>query len=198
MPVTSWPPAFWGTFRNLAKLAKFLAMDAFDATTAKNQFGRLLETAAEGPVAVTRHGRVVAYVVAPRDFAAVPRALDERLAGRLRAAGARYATLFGSLARGTARRESDIDVAVSLGKPISSDLRDALIGIVADVAGRPVDLIDLEVAEGVIFARAMQGREILCDEVATRQRLIQRLLRLEDDRRAAAIAAGAARRTLFP
>jgi len=172
-------------------------MPDFDATTAKNQFGRLLEAAAEGPVAVTRHGRVVAYVVAPKDFAVVPRTLEERLAARLRAAGVRYATLFGSLAHGGARRESDIDVAVSLGRPLSSDLREALIGIVADVAGRAVDLVDLELAQGLVFARAMQGKEILCDEVATRQRLIQRLLRVEDDRRNVAIAAKAARKALF-
>lgn len=101
------------------------------------------------------------------------------------------------MARGAARRDSDIDVAVSLGKPISSDLREALIGIVADVAGRPVDLVDLEAAEGLVFAHAMQGREILCDDVATRLRLIRRLLRVEDDRRSAAIAARAARRSLF-
>jgi len=43
----------------------------------------------------------------------------------------------------------------------------------------------------------MQGKEILCDEVATRQRLIQRLLRVEDDRRNVAIAAKAARKALF-
>lgn len=172
-------------------------MPSFDATTAKNQFGRLLEAAAAGPVAITRHGRVVAYVAAPRDFDAPPRTLEERLAERLRAAGVRFATLFGSVARGAARRDSDIDVAVSLGKPISSDLREALIGIVADVAGRPVDLVDLEAAEGLVFAHAMQGREILCDDVATRLRLIRRLLRVEDDRRSAAIAARAARRSLF-
>ncbi|HSH07168.1 MAG TPA: type II toxin-antitoxin system Phd/YefM family antitoxin [Burkholderiales bacterium] len=79
-------------------------MQKFDATTAKNQFGRLLEAAAQGPVAVTRHGRVVAYVAAPKDFAAPPQSLEERLAERLRAAGVRYAALFGSLARGAARR----------------------------------------------------------------------------------------------
>ena len=41
-----------------------------DATAAKNRFGRLLEAVASGPVAVTRHARVVAWVVAPKDFTA--------------------------------------------------------------------------------------------------------------------------------
>jgi prevent-host-death family protein len=172
-------------------------MKQLDATAAKNRFGRLLEAAASGPVAVTRHGRVVAWVVAPKDFAEAPRPLEERLAARLRAAGVAYATLFGSLARGEGGAESDIDVAASIGKPMSSDLRDALIGLVADLAGRPVDLVDLETAHGIVFARAMGGTELLCGEVATRQRLITRLLREEDDRRSAGLAARAARAALF-
>jgi len=169
----------------------------FDATAAKNRFGQLLEASARAPVAIERHGRVVAYVVAPGEFSAQPQALEERLASLLRAAGAIYATLFGSLARGEARADSDIDVAVSFGKPMSSDLRMALTGIVADAAGRSVDLVDLEAAGGLILARALGGREILCDSVATRQRMIARLRRSEDDRRSAALAARAARAGLF-
>lgn len=172
-------------------------MTRFDATAAKNRFGQLLEACARGPVAIERHGRVVAYVVAPGEFAAQPQALEDRLASRLRAAGAAYAAMFGSLARGEARPDSDIDVAVSFGKPMSSDLRMAVTGIVADAAGRSVDLVDLETADGLILARALGGREILCDGVATRQRMIARLRRSEDDRRSAALAARAARAGLF-
>ena len=172
-------------------------MTRFDATAAKNRFGQLLEASARAPVAIERHGRVVAYVVAPGDFRAPPRTLEDRLSGCLRAAGAAYATLFGSLARGEAGPESDIDVAVSFGKPMSSDLRMAVTGIVADAAGRSVDLVDLESAGGLILARALGGREILCDSVATRQRMIARLRRSEDDRRSAAMAARAARAGLF-
>ena len=169
----------------------------FDATAAKNRFGQLLEAAARGPVAIERHGRVVAYVLAPGDFPSPPAPLEERLAGRLRAAGAVYATLFGSLARGAARPDSDIDVAVSFGKPMTSDLRMAVAGLVAEVAGRPVDLIDLEKAGGTILARALGGTEILCEGVGTRQRMAARLHRTEDDRRSAAKAAQHARKGLF-
>src|SRR5471032_97018 len=116
----------------------------FDATSAKNRFGQVLEAATRGPVAIERHGRVVAYVVAPKDFPSPPARLEERLAARLRAAGAVYATVFGSVPRGAARPDSDIDVAVSFGKPMTSDLRMAVTGLVAEVAGRSVDLIDLE------------------------------------------------------
>jgi hypothetical protein len=93
--------------------------------------------------------------------------------------------------------DSDIDVAVSFGKPMSSDLRMAVIGIVADVAGRSVDLIDLESAGGLILARALGGAEILCESVADRQRMLTRVQRSEDDRISAAVAARAARAGLF-
>jgi len=146
-----------------------------------------------------RHRRKVISMTNDRLMLSAParRSLEERLAECLRAAGVRYATLFGSLARGAARRDSDIDIAVSLGKPISSDLREALIGIVADVSGRAVDLVDLESAQALVFTRAMRGKEILCDEVATRQRLIRRLPRFEDEGRNIGIAAKAARKALF-
>jgi len=172
-------------------------MKTFDATSAKNRFGQLLEACSHAPVAIERHGRVVAYVVGPSDFSAVPRTLEDKLASRLRAAGATYATVFGSVARGQALPDSDIDVAVSFDKPMSSDLRMAVIGIVADVSGRSVDLIDLESAGGLILARALGGTAILCESAATRQRMISKVQRSEDDRLSAAVAARAARAELF-
>ena len=169
----------------------------FDSTSAKNRFGQLLEATTLGPVAIERHGRVVAYVLAPGDYPSPPAPLDERLAARLRAAGAVYATLFGSVSRGTARRDSDIDVAVSFGKPMTSDLRMALTGLIAEVAGRSVDLVDLEKAEGLVLSQALGGTEILCNSVATRERMAVRLHRTEDDRRSVARAAQHARNGLF-
>lgn len=73
--------------------------------------------------------------------------LNDKLASRLRAAGATYATVFGSVARGE--------------------------------------------------ARALGGCEILCDSVASRQRMITRVQRSEDDRLSAALAVRAARAGLF-
>ena len=172
-------------------------MRTFDATSAKNRFGQLLEACSHAPVAIERHGRVVAYLVAPNEFPAAPEPMETRLARRLSDAGAVYATIFGSVARGEARADSDIDVAVSFGQPMSSDLRMAVIGIVAGVSGRSVDLVDLEAAGGLILARSLGGREILCDAVATRQRMIAKVQRSEDERLSAAIAARAARARLF-
>ena len=172
-------------------------MKTLDATSAKNRFGQLLEACVRAPVAIERHGRVVAYVVSPETFAATPQRGEEVLASRLRAAGAVYAAVFGSVSRGQARQDSDIDVAVSFGKPMSADLRMAVTGIVAEASGRSVDLIDLETADGLILARALGGTEILCDRAQTRQRMGARLLRSEDARLSAARAARSARATLF-
>ena len=172
-------------------------MQTRDATAAKNRFGEMLAACARAPVAIERHGRVVAYVVGPADFRAAPQGIEEALAGRLRAAGAVYATVFGSVARGQARRDSDIDVAVSFGRPMSADLRIAMTGIIAEAAGRSVDLVDLETAGGLVFARALGGTEILCDATTTRQRMAKRLQRSEDGRRSAEQAARRARADLF-
>ena len=60
-------------------------METFDATAAKNNFGRLLEASARAPVAIERHGRVVAYVVGAGQMS-MPLTLAARIAQRLRAA----------------------------------------------------------------------------------------------------------------
>ncbi len=140
---------------------------------------------------------MVAHLVAPKDFDAANRPLAEQLAARLAAAGAKYAAIFGSVARGEANPDSDLDLALSFGKPMSADLRAAMIGLAADVAGRAVDLVDLETAPPLLLERALRGSEILCDAAATRQRMIRRLIRTEDDRRVAALAARLARKGLF-
>jgi len=55
----------------------------------------------------------------------------------------RVAALFGSVARGTERPDSDIDVAVQADKPLTSDERIAIIEALALAFNRPVDLVDL-------------------------------------------------------
>ncbi len=175
-------------------------MQTFDATTAKNQFGRLLEACAKAPVAIERHGRVVAHVIGAGQLPQAQEfetSLNARLTQRLTATGAVYATIFGSLARGAARADSDIDVAVSFARPMSSDLRMALIGLIANEAKRPVDLVDLETAGPLILARALAGQEILCRSSATRLRMATKLRRTEEARLTAARAARSARAGLF-
>ncbi|MFC4260544.1 nucleotidyltransferase family protein [Marinobacter lacisalsi] len=55
----------------------------------------------------------------------------------------RFAALFGSVARGTARPDSDIDVAVQADKALSADERIAITEAIALAFNRPVDLVDL-------------------------------------------------------
>ena len=54
-----------------------------------------------------------------------------------------------------------------------------------------------EAVGGLVLARALGGREIYCDDVATRQRMIAKVQRSEDERLSAAKAARAARAGLF-
>ncbi len=66
-------------------------MDTFDATTAKNHLGRLLDACTKAPVAIEWHGRVVAYVLGAGQrpqVQALETSLDARLAQRLKATGA--------------------------------------------------------------------------------------------------------------
>ncbi|MEJ5210134.1 MAG: nucleotidyltransferase domain-containing protein [Burkholderiales bacterium] len=55
----------------------------------------------------------------------------------------RLALLFGSLARGRAHWESDLDLAVDAGRPLTPDEHISLIEELGQALGRPVDLIDL-------------------------------------------------------
>lgn len=74
----------------------------------------------------------------------------------------RQAILFGSLAAGWARPDSDVDLAVDAGKPLSSEARMVLISELAGSTGRPVDLIDLQIVGepllGQILARGRRLR----------------------------------------
>ena len=40
----------------------------FDASEAKNSFGKLIDAAQRSPVAIRRHGRRVAFVISPADM----------------------------------------------------------------------------------------------------------------------------------
>lgn len=61
------------------------------------------------------------------------------------------AFLFGSLAAGHDRMESDLDLAVAATTPLTSQARIHLIENLAVAIGRPVDLIDLAQAHGPLL-----------------------------------------------
>ena len=67
----------------------------------------------------------------------------------------RIALLFGSLAAGRGRRDSDLDLAVAAGQPLGTDQKTALIAELAQATGRPVDLVDLRTAAGLVLQKAL-------------------------------------------
>lgn len=58
----------------------------------------------------------------------------------------RLAILFGSVAAGTARTDSDLDLAVDAGQPLTASDKMSLISELAESTGRPVDLVDIQTA----------------------------------------------------
>lgn len=84
---------------------------------------------------------------------------------------------FGSLADGRASPDSDADVAVLAARPLDAEHRRALIRAVADVTGRPVDLVDLHEA-GMPLSRIVltEGRELFCRDRREKDRIIAKML----------------------
>lgn len=85
-----------------------------------------------------------------------------------------FATVFGSVADGTARRDSDLDVALLADGPLSPDRRRQLVSELADVAGRPVDLVDLYDAGPVVLLSALRGRRLVGRGSAANAALLSR------------------------
>jgi predicted nucleotidyltransferase len=69
----------------------------------------------------------------------------------------RIALLFGSLAKGRATPESDLDLAVGAGRRLSVEERMALIAALASAFGRPVDLVDLATVGEPLLGQILQG-----------------------------------------
>ena len=67
------------------------------------------------------------------------------------------AIVFGSVARGTARADSDLDIAIDLGHPMPPSEKLALIDALAQASGRPVDLVDLRRAGVPLLGEILAG-----------------------------------------
>ncbi|MBI2295911.1 MAG: nucleotidyltransferase domain-containing protein [Betaproteobacteria bacterium] len=110
---------------------------------------------------------------------ALQREIAERLA---RDPLVRLALLFGSAAGGKDRPGSDLDIAVAGDRALSAGEKTRLIEQLAQLTGRPVDLVDLQSAEGPILRQALtKGRPIHCADRALYARLIVRMLVDEAD-----------------
>lgn len=78
----------------------------------------------------------------------------------------RLAILFGSMASGEGRAESDLDLAVDAGMPLGAEARIALIGELGEATGRPVDLVDLcSVGEPLLGQIVVHGKRLAGDDV---------------------------------
>lgn len=86
------------------------------------------------------------------------------------------ALLFGSVARGDERPQSDLDIAVGARHALSAAQKIALIEALAERTGRPIDLVDLRtVGEPLLGQILRHGRRLLGSDKAYGQ-LISRHL----------------------
>jgi len=93
----------------------------------------------------------------------------------------RLAILFGSLAKGTAHRESDLDLAVGADHPLDADETMELISDLAEALGRPVDLIDLStVGEPLLGQIIAGGRRVVGSNTLYAGLLLKHLYNQED------------------
>jgi len=93
----------------------------------------------------------------------------------------RLAILFGSLAKGRATPESDLDLAVLMDAPLSAATKMALIGDLSLAMGRPVDLIDLRVTGESILGQVLKYGVRLLGSDADYAELLKRHLFDEAD-----------------
>jgi len=93
----------------------------------------------------------------------------------------RIAVVFGSIARGSAGPDSDLDIAVAARQPLSSEQRSALIEGLAERTGRPVDLIDLAtVGEPLMGKIVTEGIWVLGSRTEKAQLLTRHLIEQAD------------------
>lgn len=69
----------------------------------------------------------------------------------------RFAILFGSFGAGTPRAESDLDLAVDMGRPLATIEKMKLIEELATTFGRPIDLVDLHTAGEPVLGEILKN-----------------------------------------
>ena len=92
------------------------------------------------------------------------------------------AFVFGSLAAGHARRDSDLDLAVATTSILDPQARIDLIEDLAMAFGRPIDLVDLTQTHGPLLHQILtRGRLIVCKDRSRYADLLLRMLYEEAD-----------------
>ncbi len=113
-------------------------------------------------------------------------AYEPALDGQLRQVFAGFpqitlAVLFGSVAAGRHRADSDLDIAVSARFPLSRDEKIALVSALAESSGRAIDLIDLNTVTEPLLGQIVQhGRRILGSDTLYGQLINRHLLEEAD------------------
>ena len=77
----------------------------------------------------------------------------------------RLAIVFGSVAAGKERYDSDLDLALDTGSQMTVNKKMDLIAQLAEATGRPVDLVDLQTAGEPLLGQILRhGKRILGDD----------------------------------
>ena len=91
------------------------------------------------------------------------------------------AIVFGSVASGNARPDSDIDVAVRYKNALDVVQKIALIEALASITGRAVDMIDLRVAGPIVAREALtSGRRLFGSDEVWAAQLLRTLIDYAD------------------
>jgi len=90
------------------------------------------------------------------------------------------AFLFGSQASGSARADSDVDLAILLRQPLSADLKLSLTEAVAAALGCAVDIVDLFEAPEPITGEILAGERLVGDNTAFARLLTRHLMNVAD------------------
>lgn len=92
------------------------------------------------------------------------------------------ALLIGSYGSKHARPDSDVDLAVSAGRPFTTEERFSLTQKLAAATHRSIDLIDLETAHGLILKQALRhGKALIPSQPLTFERLLKRMIYEQED-----------------
>jgi predicted nucleotidyltransferase len=95
--------------------------------------------------------------------------------------GVMLAVLFGSVALGRQRPDSDLDIAVAARQALTAAEKMALIEALAERTGRPVDLIDLKVVGEPLLGQIVRhGRRLLGSDGAYGQLISRHLFEQAD------------------
>ncbi len=90
--------------------------------------------------------------------AQIPNTLQEKLDEVLATfPDIQLAVLFGSMARGTERLDSDLDLAIQATRPLTVDERMSITEALALAFNRPIDLIDLRTAGQPLLHEIVSG-----------------------------------------